>query len=111
LTDCIFCKIVAGEIPSSKVAESEHAIAFHDIAPEQPVHILVVPKKHFTDVADLSINDPEQLAHLMKLATEVAKSQTNGHFKLQFNTGSEAGQTVFHVHAHVLAQSAKATVA
>lgn len=111
MTDCIFCKIVAGEILSSKVAENEHAMAFHDIAPEQPVHILVVPKRHFTDIVDLALNDSTELANLMKLAAEVADTETNGHFKLQFNTGAEAGQTVFHVHAHVLAQQAKGSIA
>lgn len=111
MTDCIFCKIVAGIIPSNKVAETEHAIAFHDIAPEQPVHILVVPKNHFADVVDLTSSDSEALKGLMALASQVAANETNGHFKLLFNTGSEAGQTVFHVHAHILAQSAKAIIA
>ena len=111
MTDCIFCKIVAGEIPSNKVAESDHAIAFHDIAPEQPVHILVVPKRHFTDVGQLALDDFEEAGNLLKLAAQVATEHTDGHYKLQFNTGSKAGQTVFHVHAHILSQYKKESVA
>ena len=107
MSDCIFCKIVAGEIPSNKVAENEHALAFHDINPEQPVHILVVPKRHFTDVADLSLNDTAAVAQLMNFAAQVATENTNGHFRLQFNTGEQAGQTVFHVHGHILSRHAK----
>lgn len=111
MSDCIFCKIVAGEIPSNKVAENEHALAFHDINPEQPVHILVVPKKHYSDIADLALSDRENAAELMNFAAKVASENTNGHFRLQFNTGEQAGQTVFHVHAHILSRHAKETVA
>jgi histidine triad (HIT) family protein len=111
MSDCIFCKIVAGEIPSRKVAENEHALAFHDINPEQPVHILVVPKKHYSDIADLSLNDSTNAAQLMNFAATVANDNTNGHFRLQFNTGELAGQTVFHVHAHILSRHAKEKLA
>lgn len=111
MSDCIFCKIVAGEIPSSKVAESEHAIAFHDINPEQPVHILAVPKQHFTNVGELALSESEITAEFMRFVAEVASDQTNGHYRLQFNTGAAAGQTVFHVHGHILSQNPKGSIA
>lgn len=111
MSDCIFCKIVAGEIPSRKVAENDHAIAFHDINPEQPVHILVVPKQHYSDVSHLALNESSITAEFMRFVAEVANEQTNGHFRLQFNTGSQAGQTVFHVHGHILSQNPKGSLA
>ncbi len=111
MSDCIFCKIVAGEITSTKVAENEHAIAFHDINPEQPVHILAVPKQHFSNVSDLALNDSGITAEFMRFVAEVAAEQTNGHYRLQFNTGAAAGQTVFHVHGHILSQSSKGSIA
>ena len=99
--DCIFCKITSGQIPTNFVAVSEHAVAFNDISPRQPVHVLVVPKLHFNDVADLHNSSPEVLADLMALAMKVAGDNTVGSFRLTFNTGKEAGQSVFHAHAHV----------
>lgn len=104
--DCIFCKITSGVIPTNFVAESEHAVAFKDISPRQPVHILVVPRQHFTDVADLATNAPDVLADLMQLAIKVANENTTSSFRLTFNTGAGAGQTVFHAHAHVTSTSA-----
>lgn len=101
MTDCLFCKIVAGDIPAKLVAESEHAIAFNDIQPRQPVHVLVVPRSHYSDVADLAANNEEILVDLVKLGTSVASELSTGSFRLQFNTGAEAGQTVFHVHGHI----------
>ncbi len=106
--DCIFCKITSGVIPTNFVAESEHAVAFKDISPRQPVHILVVPRKHFSDIAELTNSDDNLLLELMKLARKVAAENTDGSFRLSFNTGTSAGQTVFHVHAHVTAKGAKA---
>lgn len=111
MTDCIFCKIVAGEIPSKKVAENEHAIAFHDINPEQPVHILVVPKQHFANVGELALADSAHAASYLEFIAQVATEQTNGHYRLQFNTGEQAGQTVFHVHGHILSRTAKDAIA
>lgn len=111
MSDCIFCKIVAGDIPSKKVAETEHALAFHDINPEQPVHILVVPKQHFANVGELSLSDSELAANLISFAAQVASENTNGHYRLQFNTGEQAGQTVFHVHGHILSRSPKDSIA
>ncbi|NBQ93269.1 MAG: HIT domain-containing protein [Micrococcales bacterium] len=105
--DCIFCKITSGVIPTNFVAESQHAVAFKDISPRQPVHILVVPKEHYTDVADLTDKNPEVLSDLMQLVAKVAKDKTIGSFRLTFNTGAAAGQTVFHAHAHITSTTPK----
>lgn len=106
--DCIFCKITSGVIPTEYVAESEHVVAFKDISPRQPVHILIVPRKHYSDVAELTDNDEQLLVEVLKLARKVAAENTNGSFRLTFNTGESAGQSVFHVHAHVTAKAARA---
>lgn len=108
MSDCLFCKIVAGEIPSTLVAESEHAIAFNDIHPAQPIHVLVVPKQHFSDVADLTARDETVLLDLMRLGTKVASDLSEGSFRFQFNTGAAAGQTVFHAHGHITSRTPKA---
>jgi histidine triad (HIT) family protein len=104
---CIFCKIVSGDISSDLFAETANLIAFKDIAPLAKVHLLVIPKKHYRDVAELSASNPAQLSELMSLAVKLAGEYTNGSFKLQFNTGAEAGQTIFHAHAHVLSENPK----
>ena len=100
--DCIFCRILAGEIPSDRVHEDEKVIAFKDLHPQAPVHGLVVPREHRRDVTELA-EDPALLAHTATVAAKVAAEQADGDFRLVFNTGASAGQTVFHVHAHVLA--------
>ncbi|MGP9536831.1 histidine triad nucleotide-binding protein [Brachybacterium sp. AOP43-C2-M15] len=100
--DCVFCKIVAGEIPSERVHEDERVIAFADLHPQAPVHVLVVPREHRRDVTELAA-DPALLAHTVQVAAQVAGARADGDFRLVFNTGESAGQTVFHVHAHVLA--------
>ena len=104
---CIFCKIVSGDISTDLIAETANLIAFKDIAPLSKVHLLVIPKKHYRDVAELSATNPAQLSELMSLAVKLAGEYTNGSFKLQFNTGAEAGQTIFHAHAHVLSENPK----
>ena len=105
MTECVFCKIANGEIATNLVAESEHAVAFNDIHPAQPVHVLVVPKRHFTDIADLAAADETVLLDLMKLGTKVAAEMSTGSFRFQFNTGAEAGQTVFHAHGHITSRT------
>lgn len=100
--DCIFCKIIAGEIPSERVHEDDQVVAFKDLSPKAPVHVLVVPRAHVRDVRDLT-GQPELLAHVASVASQVAADRADGDFRLIFNTGESAGQTVFHVHAHVLA--------
>jgi histidine triad (HIT) family protein len=100
----IFERIAAREIPAGIVAETERVIAFHDIAPKAPVHVVVAPKQAvYRDVVGLAQGDPDLLAELVTVAHEVADDLADGDFRLIFNTGSGAGQTVFHVHAHVLA--------
>ena len=101
--ETIFGKIVSGEIPVEKLAETERVIAFPDIAPQAPVHILVVPKTtEYRDVVELAAGDPALLAEMVEVAQRIAKDHSDGDFRLVFNTGANAGQTVFHVHAHVL---------
>jgi len=102
--DCIFCKIVSGEFGTEFVAQNEHAVAFLDINPQAKVHILVVPRNHTPNVSELE--NPQVLLGLFELIREVAKTKTDGQFRLQFNTGSREGQSVFHTHAHVLSNQA-----
>ena len=102
--DCIFCKIVSGEFGTEFVAQNEHAVAFLDINPQAKVHILVVPRNHTPNVSELE--NPQVLLGLFELIREVAKTKTDGQFRLQFNTGSREGQSVFHTHAHVLSSQA-----
>lgn len=104
---CIFCKIVSGEITTEFVAESDNTLAFWDISPLAKIHLLVIPKQHHRDVAELVEHAPEILSEVLKTATDLARQFTSGSFKLQFNTGAEAGQTVFHAHAHVISDTAK----
>ncbi len=101
--DCLFCGIVAGRVPATVVARSERALAFRDIDPKAPVHVLVVPTDHHADVAQLAAADPSLLAEVVRLAEDVASEEADGDFRLVFNTGAAAGQSVFHVHGHVLA--------
>ncbi len=103
MSDCLFCRIVAGEIPATLVRESERTLAFRDIAPQAPTHVLVVPRDHYQDVAALSAH-PELLAELVEQAHAVAAEEGIGErgYRLVFNTGPDAGQTVFHAHVHVL---------
>jgi histidine triad (HIT) family protein len=100
--DCLFCRIVAGEVRADVVAEGPTALAFRDIDPRAPLHVLVVPRSHHADVAQLAAADPALLSDVVRLANEVAEEESEGDFRLVFNTGPRAGQSVFHVHAHVL---------
>ncbi|MDT0165317.1 HIT domain-containing protein [Actinotalea sp. AC32] len=100
--DCLFCRLVAGEVPATLVASTDDAVAFRDIDPQAPVHVLVVPRDHHADVGQLAAADPALLAAVVRLAHEVAEDECDGAFRLVFNTGSEAGQSVFHVHGHVI---------
>ena len=103
-SESIFTKIVRGDIPADIVRDTDRVIAFRDIAPQAPVHILVVPKTAaHKNVVELAAAEPDLLAELVAVAKDVADEYANGQFRLVFNTGEDAGQTVFHVHAHVLA--------
>ncbi|GAA1989532.1 HIT domain-containing protein [Microbacterium pumilum] len=100
----IFTRILKGEIPSEIIAETENAFVIRDIAPKAPVHLLVIPKtEDYRNVVELAAGDPDLLVELVGLANSAASEHSDGDFRLIFNTGERAGQTVFHVHAHVLA--------
>ena len=102
--DCLFCRIVANQIPATVVHETETTLAFRDIAPKAPVHVLVIPKDHHPDVVTLARADPQAAADVLASAAAVAEAEgvlADG-FRLIFNNGAWAGQEVFHVHAHVL---------
>jgi histidine triad (HIT) family protein len=99
---CLFCRIVRGELPATIVAEDEQALAFRDIDPKAPTHVLVVPRVHAADLAALADRDPDALAAVARLAGLVAQGEGLAAYRTVFNTGAGAGQTVFHVHAHVL---------
>jgi histidine triad (HIT) family protein len=102
--ETVFGKIVSGEIPVEKLIETERVIAFHDIAPQAPVHILVIPKTTaYANVTELAAADPGLLAEIVDVAQQLAREHADGDFRLVFNNGANAGQTVFHVHAHLLA--------
>ena len=99
----VFERIVAREIPADVVYEDERIIAFRDIAPKAPVHLLVVPKAaQYRDVTELAAGDPQLLADVVAVAQKLADQYMGGHYRVIFNTGERAGQTVFHVHAHVM---------
>lgn len=102
-SECVFCSIVAGDVPADVVVATERVLAFRDISPQAPVHVVVVPREHHTDVAALAAVDPTTLAELVEVAGEVAEREAEGEYRLVFNTGPEAGQSVFHAHGHVLA--------
>jgi histidine triad (HIT) family protein len=100
----VFTRILNGEIPADIVAETENAFAIRDIVPRAPVHLLVIPKtEQYRNVVELAAGDPALLAELVGLAGSVAAEHSDGDFRLVFNTGANAGQSVFHVHGHVLA--------
>lgn len=102
----VFERIVAREIPAEIVLETDTIIAFVDIAPKAPMHVLIVPKTaRYRDVVELAAGDPALLAEMVQAAQAIARERADGDFRLVFNTGEQAGQTVFHAHAHVLAGS------
>lgn len=100
----IFTRIINREIPADVVFDDDRVIAFRDINPQAPVHLLVVPKTpDYSNVHELAAGDPDLLAHMVSVAKQLAHEHADGQFRLVFNSGENAGQTVFHVHAHVLA--------
>jgi histidine triad (HIT) family protein len=102
VADCLFCKIVAGEVPATIVRETDRTLTFRDINPQAPTHVLVISRAHHPSLGELAAADESLLAELARETAAVAEQeQLSGH-RVVFNTGSSAGQTVFHVHAHVL---------
>ena len=104
MADCLFCRIVAGDVPSDQVSQTARVLAFRDINPQAPTHVLVIPKDHYPDVATLASADPGLLAEVTSVADLVAGTEglAGRGYRVVFNTGPESGQTVFHAHAHVL---------
>ena len=104
MAECLFCAIVAGEIPATKVLETDLILAFRDINPQAPTHVLVVPKAHYPDVAALAAADAALLGEVIDAARQVAADEgvAEAGYRVVFNTGVQAGQTVPHVHGHVL---------
>lgn len=101
--DCLFCRVVAGDLPADVVHRGERVLAFRDIDPQAPTHVLVVPLEHHPDVGTLATADPAALTEVVTAAQQIAAAEGNDDFRLVFNTGARAGQSVFHVHGHVLA--------
>jgi histidine triad (HIT) family protein len=106
--DCLFCKIIAGKIPSKKLYEDDDCLAFNDIHPAAPIHFLMIPKKHIAMLAEVTFEDTELLGKMMVLAPKIAlqagaRSGKAGGFKVLINNGADGGQEVYHMHMHVLA--------
>ena len=103
MSDCLFCKIIAGAIPSTKVYEDELCYAFRDIAPQAPTHILVVPKAHIESVNGITAENSGLVAHIFEVIPTIARAEglENG-YRVVSNCGPDAGQTVFHLHFHIL---------
>jgi histidine triad (HIT) family protein len=104
MDNCLFCKIINGEIPVKKVYENEHILAFRDIDPKAPVHILVIPKKHIRSVNELKSSDKNLAGELLLSAKKIAKDEgiDSKGFRIIFNTNDDGGQTVYHIHMHIM---------
>ena len=104
MIDCLFCKIVSGKISSDFVYEDDRVVAFHDINPQAPIHILIIPKEHISTLNDIRDKDKKLLGNLQLIASKIAKEnniQSDG-FRTVYNCNKDAGQTVFHIHLHLL---------
>ena len=104
MDSCLFCKIIAGDIPSKTIYENDYVMAFDDIEPQAPVHVLIIPKKHITTLNEINENDQDLLGELLLAAKKIAKNEgidTSG-YRTVFNCNSDGGQTVFHIHMHLL---------
>jgi histidine triad (HIT) family protein len=103
MSECIFCRIGTGEIPSQMVYQDPEIIAFRDIHPQAPTHILIIPKKHLASLAELKTGDLPVVAHMIEAANKIAREQgISDGYRLVINTGSKAGQVVMHLHMHLL---------
>jgi histidine triad (HIT) family protein len=100
---CLFCRIIAGEIPATKVYEDETSIAFRDINPQAPTHILVIPRRHIASISEMTADDEILVGHLIRVCGEIARQENlEDGFRTVVNTGAGVGQSVFHIHAHIL---------
>lgn len=103
MSDCLFCKIIAGSIPSTKVYEDETVFAFRDIAPQAPTHILVIPKVHLSSVNDITAENSAVVSHIFEVIPQIAQAEgLTGGYRVVSNCGEDAGQTVQHLHFHIL---------
>ena len=104
MSDCIFCKIGAGQIPSKVVYQDEEVFAFEDLNPQAPIHVLIIPKRHISALSDLSEGEKSLVGHILKVGTLIAKKKgiAESGYRIVVNNGQDAGQTVFHLHFHVL---------
>ena len=103
MENCLFCKIAAGQIPSTKVYEDEKILAFRDIAPQAPTHILVIPKCHIASVAEITPENSALVAHIFTVIPQIARQENlTGGYRVVSNCGADAGQTVHHLHFHIL---------
>jgi histidine triad (HIT) family protein len=103
MNDCLFCKIIAGEIPSKKVYEDEHTYAFDDINPQAPTHVLVVPKKHVRGLKEAAVEDAQLIGYCQLAAANIARQRNiEDGYRTVLNVGPRAGQSVFHLHVHLL---------
>jgi len=105
MSDCLFCKIIAGDIPSDKIYEDDNVYAFRDINPEAPLHALIIPKKHISSINEIETDDAETMGKLFLAAKTIAAEQgySEAGYRTVMNCGEAAGQTVFHAHLHLLA--------
>lgn len=103
MASCIFCQIIAGTLPSQRVFEDDQCYAFADIHPAAPTHLLLVPKKHISMIAELEAADAPLIGHLFSVARQLAAERGLEHYRLVINNGSGVGQSVFHIHLHLLA--------
>lgn len=105
MSDCLFCKIVAGEIPGTIVHQDDQLVAFKDIDPKAPLHVLIVPRRHIATLNDLTAGDDALVGSMIRLAASLAREHgySDGGYRTVFNTNREAGQSVFHIHLHLLA--------
>jgi len=103
MSDCLFCKIVDGKIPAKLVTQDDRAVAFRDLNPQAPTHVLIVPKKHIPSLNELTEADAALVGHLHVVAKQIAADEgLRDGWRVVFNTGAHAGQTVFHIHLHLL---------
>ena len=103
MSECLFCKIVAGEIPSTKVYEDDSVFAFRDIAPQAKTHILVIPKAHIASVAEINSENSAVISHIFEVIAQIARDEKlDGGYRVVSNCGDDAGQTVHHLHFHIL---------
>lgn len=104
MTECLFCRMLKGEIPAKKVYEDDRAFAFHDINPQAPVHVLIIPKRHIVGVTEVSDADAADVGHLFTVAAKLARELgvAESGFRTVFNAGPDAGQTVHHLHLHLV---------